>query len=325
LEKHYDVDSGPLLAEAGIDPKMLDMSGGRLPRPDMLKLWELSVNATGDRSLGLVVGSHIRPTTTYALGMAFMTCQTLAESLALICRYYRIVTTIPDVLEMSETDKDCRLTVISGAPSEYISVRRVAFDCLLSSLITMCRTSTVPEFAPLAVNLIFDDDGRAADYQAVFQAPVKFNAGETVLVFDRETLNDPLPGRSADLFDASDRILQEYAASLNPNSVSTEVRQIVLHLLPTGTASQAVVAARMNMSRSTLHRRLQQENSSYMDILDDTRQALAIEYVKDRKYSLSYIAFLLGFSDQSNFSRAFRRWTGKPPNTYRKPLEANQN
>jgi len=68
-----------------------------------------------------------------------------------------------------------------------------------------------------------------------------------------------------------------------------------------------------------LHRRLREENTNYKELLDSTRRALAIEYVRDNQYALGYIAFQLGFSDQSNFSRAFRRWTGKSPKAYRDP------
>jgi AraC-like DNA-binding protein len=65
---------------------------------------------------------------------------------------------------------------------------------------------------------------------------------------------------------------------------------------------------------------LRQENTNFKDLLDSTRKSLAIDYVRDRQYSLSYIAFMLGFADQSNFSRAFRRWTGQSPKEYRSSL-----
>ncbi len=167
------------------------------------------------------------------------------------------------------------------------------------------------------MRLEFPDNARGADYQAVFNAPVMFAAAENALVFDLAELQAPLPGRSIDLLVASDRVLENYIAALSPDDVSTEVRKLLLSLLPNGKANQEEVSRRMHMSRSTLHRRLREENTNYKELLESTRRTLAIEYVRDRKHSLNYIAFLLGFSDQSNFSRAFRRWTGKSPKAFR--------
>ena len=95
------------------------------------------------------------------------------------------------------------------------------------------------------------------------------------------------------------------------------VRDCLLGLLPAGEATQQRVADQLHRSTSTLQRQLRAENTSFREILDKTREFLAIEYMRDGKYSLAEVAFLVGYSDQSNFSRAFRRWTGSSPNDRR--------
>jgi AraC-like DNA-binding protein len=69
----------------------------------------------------------------------------------------------------------------------------------------------------------------------------------------------------------------------------------------------------LHQSTSTLQRRLRQEGTSYQSLLDEIRRELALDYLRDGKHSIADVAFLLGFSDQSNFTRAFRRWTGTTP------------
>jgi AraC-like DNA-binding protein len=68
---------------------------------------------------------------------------------------------------------------------------------------------------------------------------------------------------------------------------------------------------------SSLQRALRSEGTSYRDLLEDTRRSLAEQYIAEQNYNLAQIAYLLGFADQSNFTRAFKRWTGMSPSEYR--------
>jgi AraC-like DNA-binding protein len=265
-----------------------------------------------------VIGSKVRATTFYALGVAFLTCETLAESLETLCRYYRVIATVPLELNLKIGAKVSHLEIAYIDPAYPLSP--IPFDSFIASIVGLCRLARTPEFNPVEVRLGFPDNHRGGDYEALFKAPVIFNANKNALVVATAALNAPLPGRSADMLHASDRILDNYLAALKPDEVSTEVRKLLLTLLPTGNANQELVSKRLHMSRSTLHRRLREENTNYKELLDDTRRSLAIEYVREGEYALGYIAFLLGFSDQSNFSRAFRRWTGLSPKAYRVPL-----
>jgi len=315
LRQHYGVDPEPLLEKAGIDSRMADVSGSRVLRESILELWELAAAATNDPSVGLVVGSKVRATTFYALGVAFITSETLADALELLCRYYRVIATVPLELNIKAGVKQSSLE-ITYTDSTY-PLGPIPFDSFIASIVGLCRLATSPEFNPVEVRLAFADNHRGGDYQALFQAPVIFDAKKNALVFATAELQEPLPGRSLDLLHASDRILENYIAALNPDEVSTEVRKLLLSMLPKGNVNQKIVSTRMNMSRSTLHRRLRDENTNFKELLDSTRHSLAVEYVREGEYALGYITFLLGFSDQSNFSRAFRRWTGQSPRVYR--------
>lgn len=103
-----------------------------------------------------------------------------------------------------------------------------------------------------------------------------------------------------------------------PGSVrhAARVRRLLIDLLPTGNANQRLIARRLNKSVSALQRRLNSEGTTYSDVQAETRRLLAEQYVLEGKYSIGQIAYLLGFSDQANFSRAFKRWSGRTPSQF---------
>ena len=104
--------------------------------------------------------------------------------------------------------------------------------------------------------------------------------------------------------------------ALNPESTAARVRSLLLKAMSSGDVDQNGIARRLNQSPSTLQRRLRREGTTYQSLLDSTRRDLALDYLRQGRHSLADITFLLGFTDQSNFTRAFRRWTGKTPRQY---------
>ncbi len=191
-----------------------------------------------------------------------------------------------------------------------------AHDALLASVVQLCRAATDSNFAPAAVALMSKDHGQVDEYVKFFNAPVTFGAERSTLFLDKELLDARLPGDNSELAKANDKVAEHYLESLDPRKVASEVRELLVTLLPSGHSNQELIAQRLNRSVSTLQRQLHGEGTNYQAIRDETRQVLAEEYVADHKLSLSQIAYMLGFSDQSNFSRAFKRWTGRSPREF---------
>jgi AraC-like DNA-binding protein len=102
--------------------------------------------------------------------------------------------------------------------------------------------------------------------------------------------------------------------------VTHQVRQVLCRLLPQGEPKREAVAQALLLSERTLQRRLQEEGTSYQQLLDDTRRELAEQYLAQPNLPLLEIAYLLGFADPSNFFRAFRRWFDATPGEYRARL-----
>ena len=87
--------------------------------------------------------------------------------------------------------------------------------------------------------------------------------------------------------------------------------------LSKGAPTLKEIAPRLRMSSRTLHRRLEEERTSYRDILNEVRRELATRHLQERHLAIGEIAFMLGFSEPSAFHRAFKRWTGRAPLDYR--------
>jgi AraC-like DNA-binding protein len=99
--------------------------------------------------------------------------------------------------------------------------------------------------------------------------------------------------------------------------VVSRAKAVFIEQLASGEPSGADIARRLHMSRRTLQRKLAEAETSYQQLVDDTRREIALRYIDDRKMSVTDITFLLGFSGQSAFARAFKRWTGFSPTDYR--------
>lgn len=95
------------------------------------------------------------------------------------------------------------------------------------------------------------------------------------------------------------------------------VRALIDRQLDNGRARVGVIAGQLNMSRQTLYKRLKEENRTFADLLDQARREQALVYLRDHRRTLTEVAHQLGFSELSAFSRAFKRWMGQSPASFR--------
>jgi AraC-like DNA-binding protein len=131
---------------------------------------------------------------------------------------------------------------------------------------------------------------------------------------------DPVIGPKASCVaeEASETLLSQRGTN-RPDLLQRLERRIT-ELLPTGRARTKVLAGELGMSERTFHRRLEMAGVTFADLVERLRQELAMRYVEDRSVRLRDVAYLLGYANQSSFSTAFRRWTGRAPREARMQL-----
>lgn len=314
LQQDYGLDPAPLFQQAGISLARTRASGSRLPQRATRRLWDLAVAATGDAAIGLKVGRRFQPEGLHALGYAWMSSRTLADALRRFARYSRVLVNVPATVEVTTSDAGCQLSAVFPDPAQQ--PHEAGIDATLVALLTLGAKAAGHPVKPRAVFVQHRCRMEPETYAAAFGVPVEFGAASNGIRLDSATASAVLPTDNPDVAAAVDQVAERYVANLQPQPVATLVRNLLRELLPTGEVGQATVASRLNCSLSTLQRQLQAEGLNYRAVLDETRRSLAEAYLRDARFSQAEIAFLLGFSDQSNFSRAYRRWTGRSPGRF---------
>jgi AraC-like DNA-binding protein len=320
LREEYGIDPEPVFLQAGLPLMPPESPQLRYPLAKIRDLWDLSREASGDAAIGLKTGWYAKPTHFYAFGYSWLASSSLLGGMQRLTRYLKIMSTASAEISLTETPDSYALATVypdvSNAPPKE------GIDCAMTAVLALCDIVAEKEIRPLRVELTCPATVHPEAYRDALRAPIQFNADVQTFHFDKEVLRAPLPHGTPDVARATDRIAEQYIETLDPHKVASQVRRLLIGLLPSGKADQELVSSRLNRSTSTLQRQLQEEGTSYRDVLVSTQRRLAETYLRDKKHSHAQIAYLLGFSDQSNFSRAFKRWTAMTPRQFQESPDA---
>lgn len=307
------LDSHKIFVEGGIDLSTARNPSTRYPTEQMTIVYRLAEEATRDQAFGLSVADFVHPTSLHALGYSLFASSDLESFCRRIVRYFGLVTTNA-ITTFEQTLTEHRLTMSPEVDSNVF----VPQDAWLATIVRFMRFIYRPDFDPIRVTLRRPEPaferGRFSEF---FGAPIEFGSATNALVFDPADMKVHLPAANAELAQQNDRVVMKLVSGIDRWDVVAQVRGSFMALLPSGDCSRANVAMRLNMSERTLQNRLVERGTSYRQLLNETRQELAEQYMNDGRYTISEVAFLLGFSEISSFSRAFRSWTGDSPSTYR--------
>lgn len=285
-----------------------------------LQLWttllqKISVTIA-DPALGLAIGKRIAPRHVGVLGYLVLSCQNLGQALTRFARYQRLVYDVnPFSVHVDEQGMELRWGVDYGKPGSLVDETSIA--ALSSFLSVLTNQPLHPSFVsfvnPHPINLQV--------YLDYFHCPVEFDDALTRVRFPIEYLSVPLLHSDPTLLD----LLSQQAETLllvlpKADAFEEKLQQMIVQCLHEGEPTLPAVSAHLALSTRTLQRRLQERGLVFQDILEHTRRELALRYLEDKSLSLTDIALLLGYSEQSAFNRAFKRWYEQPPKSYRKQL-----
>ncbi len=304
---------GEVFEQAGLDPAKLRDPNARYPISGLARLWRLAAKATGDPCIGLTAARFLHPTTLHALGYSWLASESLRDALERVVRYHRIVSNGIEPRLIARGDHYWfAVRAVENAP-----VAPEAVDAAMAALIALGRMSHGEHLKPRRVALARPAPPDRGAYSRVFGAPIEFSAPESGLEFDKGMAEAFLPTANAELARANDKVVTDYLARFERGSMKQQVEIKLLEQLSSGHASEESIAKALHVSLRTLQRRLREEGATYKQLLDQTRRHLAAQYVRQSHLSVSEITFLLGFSEPANFTRAFKRWTGRSPSAYR--------
>lgn len=308
-------DPGRILRSLGLERRVLDDPHGFIPSADFARILEAAARDTGDEHFGLHFGEHFHPKDIGALVYVVLNSPTFGVGFENVARYLRV------------HNEAAEVAFVPGASRSYLrhvlhlpSVSHRQHDeYSLAVAVGTIRLMAGAEWAPVEVQFQHRAPARTVELVRVLGAPVSFGLTTNALVIEPELAAWAVPAADARLYpilkDLLERILDEMPPA---DGLLTSVRRAIAESMRHGEPTLAQVARRIAVGARTLQRRLEEHGVTFTGLVDDTRRQFALRYLRDRKNTLTDVAYLLGYSEVSAFNRAFRRWTGSTPTDYRR-------
>lgn len=294
-----------------------DLNGlGGLAVERWAQMLEIAAAHLDDPQIGLHVGQTISLRHLGILGPVLAACDTLGTALAKLAHYQRLIF---DVVPMTQRAGPGWVE-LAWELHDHTPCPLVA-ESSLAVLTTFIRSLVRGGFTPLAVGFAHSHPGDAVPYEVFFGCPVRFGASSAQVRLDAESLSAPLKSPDPSLMSVLEQHADRLLAQLpQPDAVVAQVRQAIAHALREGEPGIDSISARLRQSSRTLQRRLGAAGTRFRAELNLVRHQLAQSYLKDPRLQIVDIALLLGYSEHSAFTRAFREWTGETPQSARARL-----
>jgi AraC-like DNA-binding protein len=313
----YGHDPNALAARFGLTAARLADPDGRIPARIGVALWEEVPRIVGDELFGLRLGQRASDVGAIPiLGYVVQTSPTLGDGIARALRYQRLVQTL-NPAELLHASATARLVVHIRA--RHVERLRHATEFALAFTVSFAARVTGQALTLRRVRFAHTKPSDLAQHRRIFGDDLRFDAPQTELEMDPAMLSRPVLSADPQLC----AVIEQHAEALlerlpSSGSVTDRARAALVEGLRSGRTEIASVAEGLRMSARTLQRRLMADGTSHAELLDGVRRELALRYVADRTLSLSEVAFLVGFADQTTFHRAFVRWTGRTPGAFRR-------
>ena len=310
------IDKDALLRSVGIEPDSPIDPAQMLPDREYYAFLErVAAAETNGTTLPLRAGAAMRCDDYGAFGLAWKSAINLRGSYERAQRYARVLTSVSTYeLETAEQGAFMHLHRVGDRRLGM----RLSNEATIASIVSISQQVSTQKFQPLAVYFKHSAPPCLAGHKAYFGCPIYFNSDRDALLVSRESLQTPNRLGDESISKFFDTHLEaELSKFADNNSLEQQVRIYISRCLSEGVPTISDVARYFNMSGRTLQRRLSELGYSYQTLVDESRRELAKRLLQQTDYSLAEIAFMTGFSEQSAFTRAFKRWAGQTPRSFR--------
>ncbi len=312
----YGFDQDTVSTLSGVDLSVLGQEDGRLPLDQYQALWKTALKITNNPALGLELGQIFDASKVGLVGHIIFNSSNLGEGLK---EYVRLFSIVNEAISLNfETDEQYAYLRFIHLNPEYYCIP----DMERSMVLSLYRGKALfdSDIKWEAVHFQHPQPDYIEQYQRVFNCPLYFNQSHCQIVFQRKYLELAPKQRNPYLGSAALQYANNLLKKLFRRSYSDKVKGLIAQAIGKGVADVDHIAEQLNTSRQTLYRKLKAEGVSFQGLLEEVRFTTAKEQLKGSDRSLSEIAFSLGFSDLSAFSRAFKRWSGVTPKEFREGL-----
>ncbi|MFT3732007.1 MAG: AraC family transcriptional regulator [Hyphomicrobium sp.] len=315
-----DVDR--IFGNAGISPEMAGSPTLQLSLSSYCRLFEESARITRNDNFGLWFGHSFDPRDLGLWGYAALSAPTLGTALETLVDLFPLHQQSSTMALAGTPEGLMKLEYRVDAPQ--IVERRQDAELSLGMFLNVIREAMGQGWAPEEVHFEHPKPEQWREHERAFASPAFFSQPTNAIVFRPQILKHSMPSADARLMSAMKLCLERLSERQDVRfSITDRVRSAVRARLPEGFPAIEGIAAELRLPLSTIQRELHYDGLSYSTLVENTRRDLALSYVRQRQLSFSEIAFLVGYSELSAFSRAVRRWTGLSPRALRAEVFRN--
>lgn len=307
----------PLLRQAGLRPEAIDDPDEYIPYRALVTALDLAAGRHGCPDFGLRLSTHQGLDILGPVGVIGRHATSVGDAIDGIGRFlYQYSPAIEIAVERAGAVADYHFRIRPRVQRTLIGVAQIG-ELSLGASLQIFRMLIGPEFAPLSVSFPHLPAAPMTTYESYFGCPVSVDQDHLGFRFSADVLDRPVEGSDP----AVRRVVLEYLSGVVGGAVGhglpAEVRSTVKRALPTRRFGLEDVAESFVLHPRTLQRQLAAHGTTFQEIVDDVRHELADRYLRTMAMPLAQLANVLGYSEQSSFSRSCRRWFGCSPQAHR--------
>ncbi len=314
--EEYNHDPVAVFHKVQLDPSLMHQAGARYPLGKISALWEEMERVIEDPCFGLLAAKKWHPTHFGVLGYALLMSTCLRTTLDRLIRFHQVISDARFAVMCEDKVNNSIIFDLTNSDEAQYSLARE--DAAIAWIISVLKVNFQRPLYPLSISFRHSRPEKCAGrYYELFQAPVSFDAPVSRIELSLQDADRILPSGNEEMLATKEHVMSQYLTAKQDSSLVERVKKIIVEHLPSGDATVERTASELFFSTRKLQRLLREEGTTFITLLNETRKNIAKDYVRDKRLDLAEIAFLLGFSEQSTFSRSFKRWTGESPSRYR--------
>lgn len=305
-----------IFGDAGISETDFENPVAELNLSQYCAMFEIAAQQTANDNIGLQFGQSFQPQQLGMLGYAAISSPTLSAGLRNMQTFFPAH---QGQTSFGLIQDDGILWLSYRIIDPRIPNRRQDAELSMGMFCNVFRHALGDDWAPLEVRFEHNAPDHPHEHETAFGAPVAFGRRTNAIAFRRRDLDARMPGHDSYLFSVVKAFLESRCKTVeNPVDFATMVRNEIKMQLGSRIPALGEIAAVLGLTGPVFQKKLRQHGLSFNDILRAARHELALHYMDDPDMSLTEIAYNLGYSELSAFSRAFRNWTGMSPQRYRR-------
>lgn len=286
----------------------------RLPRAYLFKLWERVTRESCDPVIGFRMAQVANPKTFGVLGQVWPRCANVLEAFRQTERYSAVASEASRVA-VSSSSSGLVVSLSAEIPDDAPALSMMLW--LLTNIALMPERLTGVAVRPRRFECALPAPSVDAQRALREEFSSAFGAGSNRVIFASSVAKIAIPSADVDLKLLLTEAIERHLQKLGPPASFEQGLAVVLRGMINGTLpTLAALSARLDMSERTLQRRLGEAGTSFQQLLQRVLREIADQHLAAGKLTHGEIAFLLGYSEESAFSRAYRSWTGRPPGAH---------